>query len=76
MPPRSMAEDDQPKHDLERAVALRQAALERAGYDARGAGEIARRLDIDLQQAVSLPRAGFPPEVAYEMLVSGSRPVF
>ena len=73
---RSMAEDDQAKHDPDRAVALRRAALERAGYSAHAAGEMARRLDIDLQQAVSLPRAGFPPEVAYEMLVSGSRPVF
>ena len=71
-----MTESEPPKPDPERVVALRRAALERAGYDAGRAGEIARRPDIDLQQAVSLPKAGFPPEVAYQMLTSGARPVF
>lgn len=71
-----MAGHDKPKPDTERVVALRRVALERAGYGAKAAEEIARRLEIDLQQAVALPRAGFPPEVACEMLTSGSRPVF
>jgi len=58
-----MAENEPLKHDPERVLSLRRAALERAGYDADRADELARRLDIDLQQAVSLPRAGFPRRV-------------
>jgi hypothetical protein len=71
-----MAAGEPPKHDPERVVALRRAALARAGYDAARADELARRPDVDLQHAVSLPRAGFPPEIAYQMLTAGARPVF
>jgi len=72
----TLTESEPSKSDPERVVVLRRAALERAGYEASRADELARRPDIDLQHAVSLPKAGFPPEVAYQMLTSGARPVF
>jgi hypothetical protein len=62
--------------DPERVVELRRQALERAGYRPEHARALAERLEVDLQQAVSLPKHGFPPDVAYELIVSGSRPVF
>ncbi len=71
-----MAESEAREQNPERVVALRETALRRAGYGERAAGDLARRLEIDLQQALALVRHGFPPEVAYDMLVSGSRPVF
>lgn len=64
------------EHDPERVVELRRAALERAGYDAETADAIARRLEVTLQEALALRRAGFPTEVALAMLASGDRPVF
>lgn len=57
-------------------VELRRASLERAGFAPEAALDIAGRLDIDLKQAVALVKHGFPPEVAYGMLLGGSRPVF
>jgi hypothetical protein len=59
-----------------RVVELRRQALERAGFDPAAAQELAERLDIDLQQALGLVKQGFPPEVAHQLLTSGSRPVF
>jgi hypothetical protein len=67
---------ESPGPDLERVVELRRAALERSGYGSEAAAEIARRLVIDLEQAVSLTKHGFPPDVAFVMLRSGRRPVF
>lgn len=64
------------EHDPERVVELRRASLERAGYDPETAGALAERLDIPLQDALALRKAGFPPEVALAMLGSGDRPVF
>jgi hypothetical protein len=61
---------------LERVVELRRQALERAGFSPEHASALAQRIDVDLPYAVSLPKQGFPPEVAYELLRSGSRPVF
>ena len=69
-------EGERPERDPERVVALRLTTLRRAGYGPEAAADIAGRLDVDLQQAVALTKHGFPPEVAREMLRSGSRPVF
>lgn len=63
-------------HDSERVVELRRASLERAGFDRRSAEDLAARIDLPLQDALNLVKAGFPPEVAYGMLTSGERPVF
>jgi hypothetical protein len=62
--------------DPVRVVGLRRQALERAGFRPELARELAERLDIDLQHALGLVKQGFPPQVAYELLTSGSRPVF
>jgi len=65
-----------PVHDPTRVAELRRASLERAGYDGAAAAELAARIDIPLQDALNLVKAGFPPEVAFTMLTSGERPVF
>lgn len=62
--------------DRERIVELRRQALERAGFSPQAAQDLAGRLELDLRQARSLVERGFPPDVAYDMLLSGSRPVF
>lgn len=64
------------EHDPERVVELRRGSLERAGYDPESAATLAGRLEIPLQDALALRKAGFPPEVAVAMLTSGDRPVF
>jgi hypothetical protein len=64
-------------HDPSRVVELRRASLERAGYTAAQADALARRLDLDLQDALAPRRQGLPPEVAYELVLSrGGRTVF
>ncbi len=63
-------------HDPDRVVELRRASLERAGYDSETAGSLAERTDIPLQEALALRRSGLPPDVAFELLTSGDRPVF
>jgi hypothetical protein len=60
----------------ERAVELRRQAFLRAGFSPVAARDLAGRLDLDLQQSLALVKHGFPPELAYEMILSGSRPVF
>lgn len=60
----------------ERVVELRRTSLERSGYSSEQARELASRLELPLQQALQPIKAGFPPDVAYEMLTSGERPVF
>jgi hypothetical protein len=64
------------EHDPERVVQLRLSSLERAGYDPAAARALAERVEIPLQDALALRRAGLPPDVAFEMLTSGDRPVF
>jgi hypothetical protein len=64
------------EHDPERVVELRLASLERAGYDTAAARMLAERVEIPLQDALALRRAGLPPAVALELLTSGDRPVF
>jgi hypothetical protein len=64
-------------HDPARVVALRRAALERAGYTPEQADDLARRVEIDLQAALLPRRQGLPPDVAYELaLGGGGRTVF
>ena len=63
-------------HDPTRVVELRRASLERAGYDPESADELAVRVDVSLPDALQLLKAGFPPDVAFQMLTSGERPVF
>jgi hypothetical protein len=62
--------------DPARVVELRRASLERAGYDPAAAEELARRIEIPLQDALALRKAGFPPDAAFAMLTSADRPVF
>jgi hypothetical protein len=42
--------------------------LERAGYDAEAAFELALRSDVDLHAAVALVERGCPPELALQIL--------
>lgn len=67
---------DAETHDATRVLELRRASLERAGFEPTRAAQIAAWVEIPLQEALQLIRAGFPPEVAFEMLTSGERPVF
>lgn len=47
----------------------RAEALERAGYPAEAAVEIAARADIDLHQATELLQRGCTPELALQILL-------
>ena len=49
--------------------AWRAEALERAGYPAEAAEEIAGRHDIDLHRAVDLLQAGCPVELALRIVL-------
>lgn len=67
----------EPSPNPERVVALRRASLLRAGYTAAQAEELARRLEVDLQAALAPRRQGLPPEVAFQLALSGGgRTVF
>jgi hypothetical protein len=56
-------------HETELIEAWRAEALERAGYGARDAAEIAARQDIDLHRAVDLLGAGCPVDLALRILL-------
>ena len=71
-----MADADATASDPERVLRLRLEALRRAGYGEETAADLAARPEVALPTALSLVKQGFPPEVAYEMLRSGARPVF
>ena len=55
--------------EIERIEAWRAEALERAGYDASAAAEIAVRHDIDLHRAAELLGAGCPQDLALRILL-------
>lgn len=55
--------------ELERVERWRAEALERAGYDAEGARQLAARLDIDLHDAIGLLERGCPAELAVQILL-------
>jgi hypothetical protein len=57
----------EPEH--ERVERWRAEALERAGYDAAAAAELAARPDVDLHQAIGLLENGCPPETALKILL-------
>ena len=54
--------------ETEKVERWRAEALEKVGYDAISARELATRPDIDLHQAIALVEAGCPPALALEIL--------
>ena len=63
------AELQTPSSELSQVERWRADELERAGYDARAAAEIAARHDIDLHRAVDMLRRGCPAELALQILL-------
>lgn len=55
--------------ELERIERWRSEELERAGYGAQAAAEIAARHDVDLHTATDLLEQGCPPETALRILL-------
>jgi hypothetical protein len=55
--------------EQERIELWRAEELERAGYDARSALELASRHDVDLHLAIDLLRRGCPGELALQILL-------
>jgi hypothetical protein len=55
--------------ESERIARWRREALERAGYAAHAAAELALRLDIDLHAATGLVQRGCPPDIAARILL-------
>ncbi len=63
--------------DPERVVELRRQSLVRAGYTDDQACALAERLDLDLQTVLAPRKQGLPPDVAFEIAISGGgRTVF
>ena len=56
-------------NETELIEAWRAEALERAGYPAQAAADVAARQDIDLHMAVDLLGRGCPPELALRILL-------
>jgi hypothetical protein len=56
-------------NEQERVEQWRAEALERVGYPARAAAEIAARMDVDLHVAIKLVEQGCPPETAVQILI-------
>jgi hypothetical protein len=63
------AEVVQRETEEERIERWRTEVLSRAGYDAEGAEQLARRTDVDLHLAVELVERGCPPPLALEILL-------
>ena len=55
--------------ELERIESWRREELERAGYPARAAAQLATRHDVDLHTAVDLVERGCPSELALRILL-------
>lgn len=55
--------------EVERIERWRTEELERAGYEARAAGRLAVRHDVDLHFAIDLLARGCPPELALKILL-------
>lgn len=55
--------------EQERVERWRAEALERAGYGAAAAAELAARMDIDLHRAIGLLENGCPPDTALKILL-------
>ncbi len=52
-----------------RVVRWRAQELERAGYDAGSASELAERNDVDLHRAIQLLELGCPVDLALQILL-------
>jgi hypothetical protein len=55
--------------EAERVERWRAEALEKVGYDAESARQLAGRNDVDLHQAVELVESGCTPELALRILL-------
>jgi hypothetical protein len=55
--------------ETERIERWRAEELQRAGYEARAAGRLAVRHDVDLHAAVELLERGCPPDLALKILL-------
>lgn len=55
--------------EIERIERWRSEELERAGYAANDAAELAARHDVDLHRATELLAAGCPPDLALRILL-------
>jgi hypothetical protein len=53
----------------DRVTRWRTETLERAGYDADSAAEVAARAEIDLHRAIALIEQGCSPELALRILL-------
>ena len=60
--------DEQREAKMEEVLGWRLEQLLRAGYGRRDAGQLARRTDVDLHQAVDLLGKGCPPKLAVAIL--------
>jgi hypothetical protein len=60
--------DEQREAKMEEVLSWRLEQLLQAGYDRRDAGQLARRTDVDLHQAVDLLGKGCPPKLAAAIL--------
>ena len=60
--------DEQRKAKMKEVFGWRLEQLLQAGYDRRDAGQLARRTDVDLHEAVDLLGKGCPPELAAAIL--------
>jgi hypothetical protein len=65
----SAAELHTEETETERVQRWRAEALERGGYDASSAAQLAARLDVDLHRAIELVEHGCSPEVALRILL-------
>ncbi len=57
-----------PRGELDQVEDWRAQELERAGYPAEAAAELAGRHDVDLHRAVEIVERGCPPELAVKIL--------
>jgi hypothetical protein len=55
--------------EQDRVQRWRIEALERAGYEAEAASELAARPDVDLHRAIQLLESGCPADVALRILL-------
>ena len=65
----SAADTQVAETEIERVEHWRAAALEKAGFDAVSAVELAARHDVDLHRALALVESGCPPETAVRILI-------
>ena len=65
----SAAEVETTETENERVERWRAEVLERVGYDAVSAHELAARTDVDLHRAIKLIEGGCPADVALRILL-------